>query len=93
MHEAPADEPEKGGAADNLRQQGKNKRTVEDARTSEVDASESYQDIISGRKPRESRESALRLSSKRKRKKSRKERKRSSSAGSTTSADDEPVFD
>ncbi|CAE7823905.1 Catsper1 [Symbiodinium necroappetens] len=92
VHEAQADERELGGAADNLRQQGKNKRTVEDARTSEVDAPESYQDISSGRKPRESRESALRLSSKRKRKKSRKERKRSSSAGSTTSADDEPVF-
>ena len=92
LSEVRAAEQDLADTTGNPRQQGQKKRSVEDARDSGVNVSESYHDIISERKPRESRESALRLSGKRKRKKSCKERKRSSSAGSTTSGDDEPVF-
>ena len=92
LNEVRAAEQDLADTTGNPRQQGQKKRSVEDARDSGVNVSESYHDIISERKPRESREAALRLSGKRKRKKSCKERKRSSSAGSTTSGDDEPVF-
>ena len=51
---------------------------------------QSYQDVIAGRKARESRDSALRLSKKRK-KKTRKDRKDSSVSGSGSS-DEESVF-